>query len=72
VKTLRQLLAKFRRQKEALDYATAYHAEARARTHRLVEAAQGHQGMQENLALLGIDLSKAERPRLITLGGNRL
>jgi len=72
VNILRQILATWRRQKVALDSAKAYHAEERARIDRLVLAGNGREGLRENLALLGIDVDKAERPRLATLGGIRL
>lgn len=69
---LRKILALWRRQKEARAFSTAYHVEERARTDRLVQAGRGSEGVQDNLGLLGIDVNRAERPRLITLGGARL
>jgi hypothetical protein len=72
VKLLRKIFAQWLRQKEALAAADAYHAENRARIATLVSTGRGREGLQENLSLLGIETTKAERPRLATLGGFRL
>lgn len=69
---LRKILILWRRQKEARAFATAYHVGERARTDLLVQGGRGREGVQDNLGLLGIDVNRAERPRLITIGGSRL
>lgn len=53
-------------------YAKAYHEESRARVEALAAAGHGPEVGRENLALLGIDTTKAERPRLASVGGVRL
>jgi hypothetical protein len=72
MKLLRQLFATWRSQREALAFAKAYHAESRARMDELAATGKGHEALRENLALLGIDATKAERPRLASIGGVRL
>ena len=53
-------------------FAKAYHGEQRARLQQLATSGQGREALRENLALLGIDTTKAERPRLASVGGVRL
>lgn len=72
MKVLRQIFATWRSQREALAFAKAYHAESRARVEQLAAAGHGQQALRENLALMGIDTTKAERPRLASVGGVRL
>jgi hypothetical protein len=36
-----------------------------------VAAGKGQEGLRENLSLMGIDTTKAERPRLVSIGGIR-
>lgn len=67
----RKQLETWRRQRNAVAYAKAFHAESRARVAELAEAGQAQVAFQENLALMGIDTAKAERPRLVTIGGVR-
>jgi hypothetical protein len=61
--------AKWRRQREAIEYAKAYHADSRARGLHLVAAGKGQEGLRDNLSMMGIDTTKAERPRLRSIGG---
>lgn len=72
MKSLRQTFATWRSQREALAFAKAYHAEGRARVEQLAAAGQSRQALRENLALLGVDTTKSERPRLVSVGGVRL
>ena len=68
---IRQLLAKWQSQREALAFAQAFHAESRARLEHLAAQGQAPQALRENIALLGIDPTKPERPRLASFGGVR-
>jgi hypothetical protein len=69
--SLRQLLAKWQSQREALAFAHAFHAESRARLDQLAALGQASQALRENVILLGIDPAKPERPRLASFGGVR-
>ena len=53
-------------------YAEAYHSESRARIEQLTAKGRSAEALRENLALIGIDTSKTERPRLASVGGVRL
>ncbi len=53
-------------------FAKAYHAENRARGEQLAAAGRGQESLHQSLALMGIDVTKAERPRLASVGGVRL
>ncbi|MCX6954896.1 MAG: hypothetical protein NTV51_22285 [Verrucomicrobia bacterium] len=68
---IRKQLETWRRQREAVAYAKAFHTESRARVAHLADSGQGQVALQENLSLLGIDPTKSERPRLVTIGGVR-
>jgi hypothetical protein len=72
VKILRKTIATWRSQREALAFAKAYHTESRAHVARLAAAGHGQEALRENLELMGIDTTKAERPRLVSIGGVRL
>ena len=72
VKFLRKTIARWRSQRESIAFAKAYHAESRARVAQLAAAGHGQQALRENLQLMGIDIAKAERPRLVSIGGVRL
>ncbi len=67
----RKQLETWRRQRDAAAYAKVFHAESRARVAQLADSGQGQVALRENLALMGIDTGKAERPRLVTIGGVR-
>ncbi len=71
VTILRKQLERWRRQRNAVAYAKAFHTESRARVAQLADSGQGHVALKENLALMGINSAKAERPRLVTIGGVR-
>jgi hypothetical protein len=72
VSIIRKLLARWQSQREALAYAEAYHSESRARIEQLAAKGRSAEALRENLALIGIDTSKTERPRLASVGGIRL
>jgi hypothetical protein len=72
MKSLRQTFATWRSQREALAFAKTFHAESRARVDQLAAENKGAEALRENLGLLGIDTTKAERPRLVSVGGVRL
>jgi len=57
--------------RDAVADAKAFHTESRARVAQLADSSQGHAAVRENLALMGIDTAKTERPRLVTIGGVR-
>lgn len=44
----------------------------RARVSELAEQGRSHDALRENLALMGIDLSKGGRPKLVAVGKSRL
>lgn len=69
---IRKVLARWQNQREALAFAKAYHAESRARLDELAASGRSSEALRENLALMGIDTSKGERPRLASVGGVRL
>jgi hypothetical protein len=69
--SLRQLLAKWQSQREALAFAHAFHAESRARLDQLAALGKASQALRENVILLGIDPAQPERPRLASFGGVR-
>ncbi len=71
MKPLRKTLADWRRQREALTYAKAYHEESRARKAELTADGRSQEGVRETFSLLGIDAEKPERPRMVTIGGVR-
>jgi hypothetical protein len=72
VKFLRKTIATWRNQRESIAFAKAYHLESRARVAQLTAEGHGQEALRENLALMGIDTTKAERPRLVSIGGVRL
>jgi len=71
VTIIRKQLERWRRQRDAVAFAKAFHTESRARVAQLADSGQGHIALRENLALMGIDTARAERPRLVTIGGIR-
>jgi hypothetical protein len=43
----------------------------RARVSELAKQGRAHEALRENLALMGIDLSKGGRPKLVAVGKSR-
>ncbi len=48
----------------------AYHTASRARVAELAAKGQGHVALAEGLALMGIDVRKNERPKLVGFDGH--
>jgi hypothetical protein len=71
VNLLAKILANWRHQREAIKFAKAYHEESRARIKHFAALGKGSEVLRENLALMGIDITKSPRPRMVSIGGTR-